>query len=181
MINTHFVCIPAHLDHDVPAAALVRVPGEVPVQAGGAQVGVTLPQGLAAGARVGRALALAPSNNLGLNLNSFKYTNDHTCSPASGWSSPCCSSRTSRRSCPPVCSCTPRRCRAAPGGGTGCTGSCSAAARPCSGPGEVEKVLEVAFPLSLEKIPLPCTAQPVWSSLPASTSGPLASFPSLED
>ena len=72
LINTDFVCIPAHLDHDVPAAALVRVPGEVPVQAGGAQVGVTLPQGLAAGARVGRALALAPSNNLVLSLNSFK-------------------------------------------------------------------------------------------------------------
>ena len=71
LINTHIACIPAHLDRDVPAAALVRVPVEVPVQAGGAQVGVTLPQGLAAGARVGRALALAPTNNFGLNLNSF--------------------------------------------------------------------------------------------------------------
>ena len=71
LINTHIACIPAHLNRDVPAAALVRVPVEVRVQAGGAQVGVTLPQGLAAGARIGRALALAPTNNFGLNLNSF--------------------------------------------------------------------------------------------------------------
>ena len=47
------------LHHHVPAAVRLRVELDVAVQTSGAQVGVTLPTGLEAGALVGGALALA--------------------------------------------------------------------------------------------------------------------------